>query len=37
MGKRYVREKVLATRAFDNEVFVAYVNLVGAQDELPSL
>lgn len=34
MGKRYVMEKVLATRAFDNEVFVASVNLVGAQDEL---
>ena len=33
-GKRSVREKMLATRAADNEVFVAYVNLVGGQDEL---
>lgn len=33
-GKRRFREKMLATRAADNEVFVAYVNLVGGQDEL---
>ena len=33
-GKRSFREKMLATRAADNEVFVAYVNLVGGQDEL---
>ena len=34
MGKRAFREKMLATRAADNGVFVAYVNLVGGQDEL---
>ena len=28
------REKMLATRASDNGVFLAYVNLVGGQDEL---
>jgi len=33
-GKRGFREKMLATRANDNELFVAYVNLVGGQDEL---
>ena len=33
-GKRRFREKMLATRAADNEAFVAYVNLVGGQDEL---
>ena len=33
-GKRRFREKMLATRAADNEVFLAYVNLVGGQDEL---
>ena len=33
-GKRSFREKMLATRASDNGVFVAYVNLVGGQDEL---
>ena len=33
-GKRVLREKMLATRATDNGVFVAYVNLVGGQDEL---
>ncbi len=33
-GKRGFREKMLATRASDNELFVAYVNLVGGQDEL---
>jgi NAD+ synthase (glutamine-hydrolysing) len=33
-GKRSFRDKMLATRAADNEVFVAYVNLVGGQDEL---
>ena len=32
--KRKFREKMLATRAVDNGVFVAYVNLVGGQDEL---
>ena len=33
-GKRAFREKMLATRAADNGVFVAYVNLIGGQDEL---
>ena len=33
-GKKSYREKMLATRANDNELFVAYVNMVGGQDEL---
>ena len=33
-GKRHWRERMLATRAADNTVIVAYNNLVGAQDEL---
>ena len=33
-GKLGYREKMLATRAADNEVFVAYLNMVGGQDEL---
>ena len=33
-GKRAFREKMLATRASDNGLFVAYINLVGGQDEL---
>ncbi|MSQ32447.1 MAG: NAD+ synthase [Dehalococcoidia bacterium] len=33
-GKREVREKFVATRAIDNQLFVAYVNQVGGQDEL---
>ena len=33
-GKQSFREKMLTTRATDNGVFVAYVNLVGGQDEL---
>ena len=33
-GKRRFRETMLATRAADNELFIAYVNLVGGQDEL---
>ena len=33
-GKSDFREKMLATRAADNELFVAYVNMVGGQDEL---
>ncbi|MCH8225336.1 MAG: NAD+ synthase [Chloroflexi bacterium] len=33
-GKRLQREKMIATRAADNELFVAYVNTVGGQDEL---
>jgi len=34
MGKRQFRHHMLATRASDNSLFVAYVNLVGGQDEL---
>ena len=34
LGKREYREKMLATRAADNGVVVAYTNLVGGQDEL---
>ena len=34
VGKRAFREKMLATRAADNGIFVAYLNLVGGQDEL---
>ncbi|MDM7999235.1 MAG: NAD+ synthase [Dehalococcoidia bacterium] len=33
-GKRDSRERMLATRAADNLAIVAYVNLVGGQDEL---
>ena len=33
-GKRHSRDDMLATRAMENGVFVAYVNLVGGQDEL---
>ena len=33
-GKRAYREKMIATRAADNELFVAYLNCVGGQDEL---
>src|SRR5215467_3817403 len=33
-GKRRDRERMLATRAEDNAVALAYVNLVGGQDEL---
>lgn len=33
-GKRHWRERMLATRAADNGVIVAYNNLVGGQDEL---
>ncbi len=33
-GKRLFRERMLATRAADNAVFVCYVNLIGGQDEL---
>src|SRR3990172_5228801 len=34
VGKEKFREKMLATRASENAVIVAYVNLVGGQDEL---
>ena len=33
-GKGQFREKMLATRAVDNNVIIAYVNAVGGQDEL---
>ena len=33
-GKRAYREKMIATRAADNELFVAHLNAIGAQDEL---
>ena len=33
-GKWRARERMLATRASDNGVFLAYTNLVGGQDEL---
>jgi len=33
-GKRAYRERMIATRAADNELFVAHLNAVGAQDEL---
>ncbi|MBI2413427.1 MAG: NAD+ synthase [Deltaproteobacteria bacterium] len=34
MGKSQLREEMLATRANDNEVIIAYNNTVGGQDEL---
>jgi NAD+ synthase (glutamine-hydrolysing) len=34
MGKQVARERMLATRAADTGCIVAYVNLVGGQDEL---
>ncbi|RKY62728.1 MAG: NAD+ synthase [Candidatus Latescibacterota bacterium] len=34
MGKGYHRERMLSTRASDNIVMVAFVNMVGGQDEL---
>ena len=33
-GKRAFREQMIAARAADNELFVAHLNAVGAQDEL---
>jgi NAD+ synthase (glutamine-hydrolysing) len=33
-GKISMREKILCTRAMDNAVIIAYVNMVGGQDEL---
>ena len=33
-GKPYVRERMVATRASDNTVAIAWVNQVGGQDEL---
>ena len=34
VGKQGARERMLATRAADSGAIVAYVNLVGGQDEL---
>ena len=34
VGKRHIREQMLATRARDNGVIVSYTNVVGGQDEL---
>ncbi len=34
MGKALLREETLVTRAVDNEVIIAYNNIVGGQDEL---
>lgn len=34
MGKQAFRERMLATRAADSSAIVAYVNLIGGQDEL---
>lgn len=34
MGKLSVREEMLSKRALDNNVVIAYVNMVGGQDEL---
>ncbi|MEK6689697.1 MAG: NAD+ synthase [Nitrospirota bacterium] len=33
-GKRLLREKMLISRAKENKVIIAYVNLIGGQDEL---
>jgi NAD+ synthase (glutamine-hydrolysing) len=33
-GKRHFRQRMFATRASDNAVIVAHVNLIGGQDEL---
>ncbi len=33
-GKGLLREKMVGMRAYDNQVYIAYVNLVGGQDEL---
>ncbi len=33
-GKRMVREEMISTRAADNSVIIAFLNLVGGQDEL---
>lgn len=34
VGKGIFRQEMLATRAADNEVIVAYLNMIGGQDEL---
>ena len=33
-GKQATRETMLATRAMDSDLYIAYVNMVGGQDEL---
>ena len=33
-GKRYFRERMFGTRAADNAVIIAHVNLIGGQDEI---
>jgi len=33
-GKAIERENMLAARAYDNNIFIAYLNMVGGQDEL---
>lgn len=33
-GKSDLRQKMVSTRAFDNGIFIAYLNSVGGQDEL---
>ena len=33
-GKRAYRDRMVATRAADNELYIAYLNTVGGQDEL---
>lgn len=33
-GKTLLREKILCTRSLDNAIILAYVNMVGGQDEL---
>ena len=33
-GKRHFRQRMFSTRASDNAVYIAHVNLVGGQDEL---
>lgn len=34
VGKGLIRERMIATRAFDHACYVAFVNMVGGQDEL---
>ena len=34
IGKQIEREEIIATRSIENNVFIAYVNAVGGQDEL---
>lgn len=34
VGKRHIRQNMLTSRASDNAVYIAYLNMVGGQDEL---